>query len=147
MFDAFKFLGALPKNFTKDTIPIADTDYVGNGDYRSYTDAEVDVTGQSTDTSPSGFSIFNGRPIAHPYEMKLYNDSVTKAKKDNEKATTGKNKRTMTADEQAPTGLGVEDQTFKPLSYPLSEEQIIKARRSIINQYRNELKDKRGFRG
>jgi hypothetical protein len=147
MFNAFKFLGALPKNFTKDTIPIADTDYIGNGDYKSYTNAEVDKTGQSTDTSSSGFAIYDGRPIAHPYEMKLYNDSVIKAKKDNEKATTGKNKRTMTAAEQAPTGLGVEDQTFKPLSYPLSEDQIIKARRSIINQYRNELKNKRGFRG
>jgi hypothetical protein len=138
----------LPKNFTKgSTPPVADTEYVGEKLLREFTNAEVDPTGKSTDTTGSGFPIYNGKTIPHPYETKLYDDSVAKAKKDSEKSTKGKSKRPMTSAEQAPTGSNVEGETFKPLSYPLSENQIIKARRSIINQYRQELKNKRGFRG
>jgi hypothetical protein len=148
ILNAFRFMGALPKNFIKgSSVPVADTEYVGEKILREFTKAEVDETGKSTDTSGSGNPIYDGRPIPHPFELELYNKSVAAAKKANEKVTKGKKKRTLTSAENAPTGTQAEDTKDKPLSYPLSENQILKARRAIINSYRNELENKRGFRG
>lgn len=145
---AFGFLGAIAKNYTEDSgMPVADTDYIGSSKIRQFTKGEIDESGTSTDMSDSGRPIFNGMPIPHPFEMEIYNASVALAKKANEKATSGTKKRTITSAENAPTGDAVAGATSKPVSYPLSEDQILKARRAIINSYRNELNNKRGFRG
>jgi hypothetical protein len=146
--ESFRFLGAIANNLgSSGRPPVADTEYVGSTILGEFTAAEVDPTGQSTSTEGSGSAIYNGRPIAHPFELEMYKESVTKANKDNEKSASGKKARTPTSAESAPTGSQAEDNTFKPLSFPLAEREIIKARRSIINLYRKELEGKRGFRG
>lgn len=148
VLEMFAFLGALPKNLTENSpIPVADTDYESAEGFRLFTEAEVDTSGKSTSTAPSTHNIYDGRPIAHPFEIQLYNESKTKAKKANRKTSSGGKVVTATAKDNAPTGTNVENQPFVPISYPLSEKEIIKARRSVINMYRKELEEKRGFRG
>lgn len=146
--NAFRFIGATPKNYREGTAPpVADTEYVGSAVMRSFTKAEVDPDGESTSSDEADMPVFNGKPYPHPFEMKIYNDSVAAARKANEKSTKDGKKRTRTPEEQAPTGISVEGTTAKPVSYPLSENQILKARRSVISKYRSELRGKRGFRG
>lgn len=146
--DAFSFLGARPKNVSDSgEVPDADTEYVGEPGFLAFTEAEIDPDGEETSLDETPNAVYDGRPIPHPFELELYNDSVSKAQADQEKITKAGKKRTLTSTENAPTGSGVEDIPFKPLSYPLSEREVVRARRSIINSYRAELESKRGFRG
>lgn len=151
---AFHFLGAIPKNWTDQSkkIPVADTDYVScyllKDSEFSNSEAVPNASSTSFDLEGgSGFGIYDGKPIPYDFELELYNDSVALAKKKNESEKEGNNLRTPKPSEQAPTGSGVEGKNPIPVSYPLSENEIIKARRSVINLYRFELENKRGFRG
>lgn len=152
-YQAFHFLRALPKNFKNARkIPVADEEYIGSSGELSgsvFTDIEASPTGETTGnpSSETNFPIYNGKPVPYPFELDIYNQSVSLAKKKNESATSGTVLRTPAPEEQAPTGLGVEGQDAIPVSYPMSEQEVIKARRSIIDLYRIELENKRGFRG
>jgi hypothetical protein len=55
--------------------------------------------------------------------------------------------RTLTNDEQAPTGDGLEGNKKLPLPQPLSEKQVVDLRRAIIDAYLKELQQSRGFVG
>jgi len=143
--EAFKFLGATPKNATKSYKPESDTDYIGNPTVRAFTKSELDSSGESTDMSRSKSPIYNGKICPHPFEMDIYNKSVELAKKNG--ATIGKSGKSKGPEHKnnAPTGANIT--VPEPVSRPLSEEQIVKARRSVINSYRKEISEKRGFRG
>jgi len=142
---AFRFLGASPKNATKSYEPVADTDYIGDHAIRAFTVAEIDPTGESKDMSTKRDPVYNGKLCPHPFEMEIYNKSVELAKKSG--VTAGKSEKTKGPEQKknAPTGANIT--VPEPVSHPLSEEQIIRARRSVINKYRKEISEKRGFRG
>lgn len=160
VFNAFRFLGAFAKNATRQFYPDEDTDYISfavttdrgkvkgpTGGDRVFTAADVDPTGESTSSDLTDNAIYDGKPIPHPFELELYQDAVSKIKSEGQKTKKGDSPRNATSAENAPTGTDVEGAQSVSIGYPLSEQQIIKARRSIINLYRRELEGKRGFRG
>lgn len=82
----------------------------------------------------------------------------TNAKRSAEEATREERGRTrvkrqdkkannMKARDQAPTGPGLEQDTFFALPQPLSEKQVVDIRRAVVKAYRDELEKKRGFIG
>ncbi len=141
---AFGFVGATPKNATESYEPVADTDYVGDPTLRSFTKAEIDPNGESSDTSSSNLPVYDGKIIPHPFEMEIYNKSVELSRKSGTAPKSDKVKGPAPKN-NAPTGANIT--VPEPVSRPLSEEQILRARRSVINKYRMELLEKRGFRG
>lgn len=58
-----------------------------------------------------------------------------------------KQKTSHTGAEQAPTGDELEEEKRLPLPQPLSEKQVIDLRRAIVDAYRQELEQSRGFTG
>jgi len=108
-------------------------------------------------TNADWFSVEGGatRPATDKEQaaaaQKRVADLAKKKKEEEARTSKGRHRptvcKTMAPKDQAPTGDGLEQNERKPLTQPLSEKQVVDLRRSIIEAYREELANARGFTG